>query len=87
MILILMTRLEGAGVDLASLNPFLWYQRHKWNRRFHANPIYALETQLEAVGLLTTAIAKTKGDMSLEEKQHVLFEFQNELKLKQVVVF
>jgi len=82
-VLWLLYRLADMGVDLAGLNPFLWSRRRKW-RKFHdANPVYKITSPLDLAALLITATAKADGDMSSEEKQHVLSIFKNEFHLHQ----
>lgn len=80
-ILVLLNRLAEAGIDLWGLNPFLWNRRRKWKTRLEGNPIYFLESPLEAAGLLVTATAKVDGDMSAEEKSSILTWFVDEFHL------
>jgi uncharacterized tellurite resistance protein B-like protein len=80
-ILVLLNRLAEIGVDLGGLNPFLWYRRSRWKNRYHGNPIYHIESPLEATALLLVAVAKSDGDMSAEEKRRILDLFQQEFRL------
>jgi uncharacterized tellurite resistance protein B-like protein len=82
-ILWLLYRLAEMGIDLGGLNPFLWQRRRKWKKHYESNPIYKIDSPLEATALLITATAKADGDMSAEEKQMILGMFQNEFHLSQ----
>jgi len=80
-ILVLLNRLAEAGIDLRGLNPFLWRRRRQWQKRIEGNPIFLIEQPLELTGLLGTALIKADGDMSSEEKSHLLSLFQEEFKM------
>lgn len=80
-ILILLNRLAEAGIDLGGLNPFLWQRRRRWRKRLEGNPIYQIESPMDATALLVVATAKADGDISLEEKKTVLSLFQREFNL------
>ncbi len=80
-ILVLLNRLAEAGIDLGGLNPFLWNKRRKWLKKLHGNPIYQIDSPLDAAALLATATAKSDGDMSSEEKRTLLNLFQNEFSM------
>jgi len=74
-ILWLLHRLAEIGIDLGGLNPWLWNRRRKWRTKYEANPIFAIESPMEATALLV-AVAKADGDMTSEEKKaiHAMFE-------------
>ena len=80
-ILILLNRLAEAGIDLGGLNPFLWQRRRKWRHAFEGNPIYRIDSPMEATALLMAATAKVDGDMSAEQKRKILSLFVDEFKL------
>jgi len=80
-ILWLLYRLAEMGIDLGGLNPFLWQRRRKWKKHYEANPIYKIDSPLEATALLITATAKADGDMSAEDKQTILRMFEHEFHL------
>lgn len=80
-ILILLSRLADAGIDLGGLNPFLWARRRRWQKKYSGNPIFQIESPMEVTALLMAAIAKADGDMSSEEKQLILKLFQGEFHL------
>ena len=82
LILFLLSRLADAGIDLGGLNPFLWKRRCAWRRKVEGNPIFTLQDPLKVASPLVIATAKIDGDMSSEEKQAVLREFEHTLGLK-----
>ncbi len=77
-ILWLLYRLADMGIDLGGLNPFLWQRRRGWKKRHDANPIYKIDSPLEATALLMIAVAKADGDMCSEEKTELLRLFAEE---------
>ena len=82
-ILWLLHRLAEMGIDLGGLNPFLWQRRRKWKKHYDANPVYKIDSPLEATALLMTAAAKANGDMSAEEKTGILNIFSEEFHLSE----
>ena len=80
-ILWLLHRLAEMGIDLGGLNPWLWRRRRNWKNRYEANPIYVIESPMEATAVLITAVAKADGVISSEEKQEVLNIFESEFSL------
>lgn len=77
-ILVLLSRLADAGISLGGLNPFLWKRRKNWQQQYSANPIFSVESPMEASALLLTAAAKIDGDISQEQKVFLLDVFKNE---------
>lgn len=80
-ILILLNRLAEAGIDLGGLNPFLWHRRRQWRKKLEGNPVYSVDSPMDATALLIAATAKIDGDMSAEEKQTILSLFESEFHL------
>ena len=80
-ILWLLHRLAEMGIDLGGLNPFLWRRRRKWTKYHDANPIYKIDSPLDATALLMTATAKADGEMSSEENHEILSMFNKEFNL------
>jgi uncharacterized tellurite resistance protein B-like protein len=77
-ILILLRKLGDAGITLDSINPFAWHRRHQWRKKYHSKPLFNIEDPLKAAALMIVAVAKADGDISLEEKQHILKLFEQE---------
>lgn len=73
--------LQRAGVDLNSLNPFLWYRRAQWKKKYADKPIYSLRKPMDVAALLLLGIAKCEGEISSEQKREVLKVFENEFHL------
>lgn len=77
-ILVLFKRLSDSGIDIGWLNPFTWRRRRAWKKKFEGNPVFSLDTPLEAAAMLATAVAKIDGEISREEKTILLSLFQSE---------
>lgn len=82
-ILVLLNRLANAGIDLGGLNPFLWKRRRNWKNKLEGNPIYQIESPMDAVALYLVAIVKADGDMTKEDKTHLLSLFSNRFNLSE----
>lgn len=80
-LLILLHRLADAGISLGGLNPFLWSRRRHWEKKFSGNPIFQIQSPMDATALLLTAAAKIDGDMTAEQKSQILSAFEDEFKL------
>lgn len=80
-ILILLNRLADAGIDLGGLNPFLWSRRRKWRKQYEGNPVFKIESPMDATAILMVAAAKADGDLSKEDKSLLLHLFETEFKL------
>ena len=80
-ILWLLHRLAEMGIDLGGLNPWLWQRRRKWRNLHVENPIFRIDSPMEATALLVTALAKADGEMSSVEKKEVLSIFESEFSL------
>ena len=74
-------RFAEMGIHLGALNPFLSQRRRRWKKHYDANPIYKIDSPLEATALLLTAAAKADSDMSAEEKAEILKIFSDEFHL------
>ena len=75
-VLILLSRLADAGIDLGGLNPFLWRRRRAWRQKFEANPLFGLDQPMDVAAVLAVGVAKADGDMSTQQKQALLQRFQ-----------
>ncbi len=75
-VLVLLSRLADAGIDLGGLNPFLTRRRRAWRQKFEANPLFGLDHPMDVAAVLAVGVAKTDGDMSMEQKQALLDAFQ-----------
>ena len=80
-VLILLSRLADAGIDLGGLNPFLWRRRRAWRQKFEANPLFGLDQPMDVAAVLAVGVAKADGDMSTQQKQVLLERFQQTFKI------
>ena len=74
-------RLQSAGLDLNSFNPFYWLRRRRWQKQYGAKPLHSLTNPMDAAAALMVATAQLDGDLTREHKQLVLELFTRELKL------
>ena len=80
-ILILLNRLAEAGIDLGGLNPYLWNRRRKWRKQYLGNPLYKIESPMDATAILMLAAAKADGDLAKEDKNFLLQTFEQKFGL------
>lgn len=74
-------RLQQAGLDLNALNPFLWYRRAQWAKKYGAKPLYCVDTPMDVAALLILATAKCEGEVSAEQKSFMINVFRVEFHL------
>ena len=82
-VLFVLYRMQRAGLDLNSFNPFLWYRRAKWQRRYATKPLYTLGEPMDVAAPLTLATARCEGEVSAEQKAFLLSCFENEFHLSE----
>lgn len=82
-VLFVLYRMQRAGLDLNSFNPFLWYRRAKWRRRYATKPLYTLEEPMDVAALLMLVTARCEGEVSAEQKAFLLSCFENEFHLSE----
>lgn len=80
-LLILVSRLSDAGLDIRKLNPFAWSRRRKWQKKYYADPAFSLDRPMEAVAGLLYVMAKCSGEITREQKECILNLFQIEFHL------
>lgn len=73
--------LQRSGFDLNSLNPFAWARRRKWQKLSGIKPMYNLKQPIEAATLIIVASLKEIGEITTEQKNHVLSIFETHLHL------
>jgi len=80
-ILILLNRLADAGIDLGWLNPYLWRRRRNWKDKYEGDPIFRINSPMDATAILMVAAAKSDGDFTKDDKNLLLSLFESEFKL------
>ena len=73
--------LQRSGFNPDSINPFLWYRRAQWRKKYGVRPIYNLEDPMDVAAVLILGVAKCEGEISREQKQEILNLFETEFKL------
>lgn len=70
--------LQRAGVSIGSLDPFAWYRRMQWQKKYADKPLYCLNEPMDVAAVLLLATAKCEGEVSAEQKQMLLRTFESE---------
>lgn len=65
----LLYALDRVGIDLGGMNPFHWYRRRAFAKKYGSDPIYSVEDPVHIAALLVIGAAKLDGDMTAEQKQ------------------
>ena len=73
--------LQRAGVKLGAMDPFAWYRRMQWQKKYADKPLYCLSDPMDAAAVLLLATAKCEGEVSAEQKQALLEIFGTEFSL------
>ena len=75
----LLWALDRFGVDVHSLNPFLWNRRRQWRKKLATKPIHALRKPIEAAAVLIVGTVQSEGLVSREQKAELINIFKNDL--------
>lgn len=73
--------LQRSGFNPDALNPFLWYRRTQWRKKYGTRPIYNLEKPMDVAAVLILGTAKCEGEISSGQKQAIQAIFQDEFRL------
>jgi len=73
--------LDRLGVDIGGLNPFYWYRRYAFSKKYSADPIYSIEDPLHVASLLVIGVAKLDGDLTAEQKRVAQEQFETSFSL------
>ncbi len=65
----LLYALDRLGIDLGGMNPFHWYRRRAFSKKYGSDPIYSVEDPVHIAALLVIGAAKLDGDVTAEQKQ------------------
>lgn len=73
--------LDRLGVDIGGLNPFYWYRRRAFARKYGSDPIYSVEESIHVAALLVIGAAKLDGDLSADQKRTAKALFTQEFSI------
>lgn len=73
--------LQQSGLTIDSINPFAWYRRTQWKKRYGRKPLYTLENTMDVAAVFIVGIAQLDGDISREQKQAIIELFETEFEL------
>jgi uncharacterized tellurite resistance protein B-like protein len=76
-----MSSLQRSGLDFNSLNPFLMYRRWQWKKIYGVKPLYNLESTMEVAAVLLLGVAKADGEITSNQKSHLLGVFEEEFQI------
>lgn len=69
--------LDRLGIDLGGLNPFYWYRRRAFAKKYGADPIYSIEDPVHVASLLVIGAAKLDGDLTAAQKTIAREQFES----------
>jgi len=73
--------LDRMGINLGGMNPFHWYRRRAFSKRYGSDPIYSIEDPIHVAALLVIGAAKLDGDLTAEQKQAAQDQFVSEFSI------
>ena len=68
--------LQRAGFNIGSLDPFAWYRRSQWKKKYGTQPLYMLTNPIDVAAVLLLGVAKCEGEISAEQKKSILHIFE-----------
>jgi uncharacterized tellurite resistance protein B-like protein len=80
-ILTILYMLDRLGIDLGGMNPFYWYRRRAFAKKYGADPIFSVEDPMHIASLLIIGTAKLDGDLTAEQKATARRLFEAEFSL------
>lgn len=69
--------LDRLGIDIGGLNPFYWYRRRAFVKKYGADPIYSIEDPVHVASLLVIGAAKLDGDLTAAQKALAREQFES----------
>ncbi len=75
--------LDRLGIDIGGLNPFYWYRRRAFRKRYGSDPIYSIEDPVHIASLLVIGAAKLDGDLTADQKAAAKEVFMSEFSLEE----
>lgn len=73
--------LDRLGINLGGLNPFYWYRRRAFAKKYGSDPIYSIEDPVHVAALMIIGAAKLDGDLTAEQKRVAKELFVSEFSL------
>jgi uncharacterized tellurite resistance protein B-like protein len=73
--------LDRLGIDIGGMNPFYWYRRRAFAKKYGADPIFSVEDPMHIASLLIIGAAKLDGDLTARQKDIAQSLFQSEFSL------
>jgi uncharacterized tellurite resistance protein B-like protein len=74
-------QLEGSGFQLSSFNPFYWFRKKRWQKKYQENSLHHLSDPIELVAVLLIGVAKLDGEISQEQKKKIYSIFHQDFSL------
>ena len=73
--------LDRLGIDIGGMNPFYWYRRRAFAKKYGSDPIFSVEDPVHIAALLVIGTAKLGGDLTAEQKAVAQAEFESQFSL------
>ena len=73
--------LDRLGIDIGGMNPFYWYRRRAFAKKYGADPIFSVEDPMHIASLLVIGAAKLDGDLTAQQKAAAQELFESEFSL------
>lgn len=73
--------LDRLGVDIGGMNPFYWYRRRAFARKYGSDPIYSIDDPIHVASLLVIGTAKLDGDLTAGQKNKAQGLFESEFSM------
>lgn len=61
--------LDRLGIDLGGMNPFHWYRRRAFLKKYGSDPVFSIEDPVHVAALMIIGAAKLDGDLTAEQKR------------------
>lgn len=74
--------LDRVGIDLGGLNPFYWYRRRAFAKKYGADPIFSIDDPVHIASLLVIGVAKLDGDLTAAQKAVAQDQFEANFSLE-----
>jgi uncharacterized tellurite resistance protein B-like protein len=73
--------LDRLGIDIGGMNPFYWYRRRAFAKKYGSDPIFSVEDPMHIASLLIIGTAKLDGDLTAQQKATAQDLFESEFSL------